>query len=262
VDGGTAMGNTIRGNSMYSNGGKAIEDINGGNSELARPLIDSVGSASGHAVPKCYPCTVEIFSDDDGEGRIYHGSATTNDVATGTWSYLGSVVGPNITATITDASGNTSEFSAPVPYSPPDTDGDGCTDAQELAMGFNPNAWYDFYDVPQPSRADPAPNGPRNQAVTLKDVLAVLMYVGTYAGDGGVPNANGVAYDSDKGTDTDGDTVAEVPPDGVPDGQDYDRTPGVAPNPPWEAGPPNGAINLKDVLAALAQVGLDCSGTP
>jgi hypothetical protein len=29
------------------------------------------------------------------------------------------VTGPNITATITDANGNTSEFSAPVAYTPP-----------------------------------------------------------------------------------------------------------------------------------------------
>ncbi|MCJ7811662.1 MAG: hypothetical protein MUP62_05685, partial [Dehalococcoidia bacterium] len=36
-----------------------------------------------------------------------------------TWAYTGAVTGPNITATITDASGNTSEFSAPLPLSQP-----------------------------------------------------------------------------------------------------------------------------------------------
>jgi hypothetical protein len=118
VDGTTATGNTIRGNSIHSNGGKGIENVNGGNTELAPPVIDSVGSASGHTEPKCYPCTVEVFSDSEDEGRIYHGSTTTNDDATGTWAYPGPVTGPNITATITDASGNTSEFSAPEPYSP------------------------------------------------------------------------------------------------------------------------------------------------
>jgi CSLREA domain-containing protein len=116
VDGASSTGNTIGGNSIYSNGGKGIENINGGNGELAPPVIDSAGSASGHSDPKCYPCTVEVFSDDQDEGHTYHGSAITNDDATGTWTYPGSVIGPNITATITDASGNTSEFSAPVAY--------------------------------------------------------------------------------------------------------------------------------------------------
>ena len=112
-------GNTIRGNSIHSNDLRGIQNTNGGNMELAPPVIDSIGSVSGHTDPKCYPCTVEVFSDDEDEGRIYHGSTTTNDDATGTWTYPGAVTGPNITATITDASGNTSEFSAPVAYSPP-----------------------------------------------------------------------------------------------------------------------------------------------
>ena len=119
VDGAATTGNSIRGNSIYSNGLKGIENIDGGNMELAPPIIDSVGSVSGHTDPKCYPCTVEVFSDSEDEGRIYHGSTTTNDDATGTWTYPGAVTGPNITATITDGSGNTSEFSAPVAYSPP-----------------------------------------------------------------------------------------------------------------------------------------------
>ena len=119
VDDATATGNTISGNSIYSNVGNGIENINGGNTELAPPVIDSVGSASGHTDPKCYPCTVEIYSDDEDEGRIYHGSTATNDDATGTWTYPGTVTGPNITATVTDAPGNTSEFSTTVAYSSP-----------------------------------------------------------------------------------------------------------------------------------------------
>jgi len=112
VDGAASTGNTISGNSIHSNDGEGIGNINGGNTELAPPVIDSVGSVSGHTDPKCYPCTVEVFSDYESEGRIYHGSTTTNDDATGTWTYPGAVTGPNITATITDADGNTSEFSA------------------------------------------------------------------------------------------------------------------------------------------------------
>jgi len=121
VDGaaGVTIENPLRGNSVYSNGGKGIENINGGNTELAPPVIDKVGtSVSGHTSPKCYPCTVDLYSDSDGQGRIYHGSTTTNNDATGTWAYAGSATGPNVTATITDYAGNTSEFSAPVPFPP------------------------------------------------------------------------------------------------------------------------------------------------
>jgi len=142
----------------------------------------------------------------------------------------------------------------------PDTDCDGCTDGHELAMGFDPLAWHDFYDVPVPANPDPTPSGIKNQAITMGEVLAVLFYVGTY--DGGSPNANGVEYDSDKGADTDGDTVADIAPDGVPDGQGYDRSASAQPNPPWDAGPPDGAVTMGDVLVVLAQVGLDCSGEP
>jgi hypothetical protein len=127
----TATGNTIRGNSIHSNGGKGIELVNGGNMELTPPTIDGLGLVHGHTTPKCYPCTVEVFSDNQDEGRIYHGSAATNDDATGTWTYAGEVIGPNITATITHADGNTSEFSAEFPLpecGDVDTDGDTIRD--------------------------------------------------------------------------------------------------------------------------------------
>lgn len=111
-----AQANSVRANSIHSNGGRGIELAGGANGGLAPPVIDSVssGSVSGHTAPKCYPCTVEVFSDDEDEGRIYHGSSATNNNDTGTWTYAGPVTGPHITATITDAAGNTSEFSAPL----------------------------------------------------------------------------------------------------------------------------------------------------
>ena len=125
-------------------------------------------------------------------------------------------------------------------------------------MGFDPLDSWDFYDVPVPARPDPAPNGPRDRLVDMNDVVAVLQYV--FADEGGEPNSHGIIYDSDKGVDTDGDTLADIPPDGVPDGRGYDRLSGAEPNPPWEAGPPDGVIDMRDVLAVLAQFGLDCSG--
>jgi len=118
-----------------------------------------------------------------------------------------------------------------------DSDGDGCTDPKELSMGFNPNAWYDFYDVPTPSlRADPG--GTRNRAVNGGDVLAVNSYSGTREGQ--------AAYEAD----VNGNTIR--------DGLEYDRSVSPAPNPPYDAGPPNGAISASDVLVANKQVGLRC----
>jgi hypothetical protein len=118
VDGAASINNTIRGNSIHSNVGKAIENINGGNAELAPPVIAAAGSASGTA---CGNCTVDLYSDGGDEGRVYHGSAVADGA--GAWSFAGAVTGPNITATATDASGNTSEFSTPFTGCA-DTDGD------------------------------------------------------------------------------------------------------------------------------------------
>jgi hypothetical protein len=68
-----------------------------------------------------------------------------------------------------------------------------------------------------------------------------------------------VDYDSLKDEDWTGDTVVDAE-DKV--GLRYDRSPSAEPNPPWAAGPPNGAVSLSDVLAVLAQVGLACGGEP
>lgn len=94
---------TISGNSIYSNGGDGIDT-----NCLAPPVVTGAGSASGTACPNC---TVEVFSDDEDEGRVYHGSTVAD--GNGDWSFAGDVVGPNITATATDGDGNTSEFSEP-----------------------------------------------------------------------------------------------------------------------------------------------------
>jgi len=62
----------------------------------------------------CANCTIEIFSDANGEGAIYEGTTTAD--ASGNWVFTkpGGLTGPNVTATATDGKGNTSEFLAPV----------------------------------------------------------------------------------------------------------------------------------------------------
>jgi len=101
-------GNTIRGNSIHSNDLDGIRNWDGGNTELAPPAITGFGSVMGTACPNC---TIDVYSDEEDEGRVYEGSTTANGA--GNWSFDGSPEGPNVTATATDADGNTSEFSAP-----------------------------------------------------------------------------------------------------------------------------------------------------
>jgi hypothetical protein len=137
-----------------------------------------------------------------------------------------------------------------------DSDGDGCTDLQETGDDIskggrrNPYSPYDFYDVPVPANADPTPNGTRNKAVNLQDVVAVLKYVGT--SNGGPPNGSNVDYDSLKDGDWNGDTVVN---DGDKVGLRYDRN---VTAPPFLSGAPNGAVNLSDVVLVLNQVGHSC----
>ena len=148
VFGATTTGNTIRGNSIHSNGDKGIENEDGGNTELPPPTVDSVGSVFGTACPDC---TIDIYSGDEDEGRLYEGSTTAD--GDGNWSFSGTPGGPNITATATDSDGNTSEFSEPLepPWPTPspsptpsptptsDSDGDTVPDDVEEAFGSDPD---------------------------------------------------------------------------------------------------------------------------
>jgi hypothetical protein len=65
------------------------------------------------------------------------------------------------------------------------------------------------------------PNRTKNRAVNIADVLAVLFNVEASATGacGDNLNDNSVRYDCDKGVDTNGGTMAEIPPDSVPDGR-------------------------------------------
>ena len=133
-----------------------------------------------------------------------------------------------------------------------DTDADGCTDGEEVGASHlaggqrDPNSQWDFFDVPAPALLPTNTTGSRNNLVSLSDALAVLAYVGTSAANANTPNVNGAMY----GSDLNGN--------GIPDGQEYDRTPSTVPGKPWRSGAPNGVVSLHDVLVVLAQVGDQC----
>ncbi len=117
VDGGQTLGNTVSHNSIHDNDGLGIENINGGNTELSPPTIMEVitGSVSGRTQPGYI---VEVFSDNNREGRWFEGSVTANGSGVFTLTHPGVFSGFNLTATDIDADGNTSEFSTFFPIGP------------------------------------------------------------------------------------------------------------------------------------------------
>jgi hypothetical protein len=124
----------------------------------------------------------------------------------------------------------------------PNDDNAGCRDIIEPLQSpardpFNP---WDFADVWVPSLPASGPaTGGRNLAVSLSDVGAALVWVGTV--NNGGTNVNGRDYDNDANSN------------GVEDGVEYDRSPAGA-----VSGPPSGAVSLQDVGVILAQVGDTC----
>ncbi|MGB0386672.1 MAG: C13 family peptidase [Ardenticatenaceae bacterium] len=118
VWGSGALYNTITQNSIYSNGNKGILNVNGGNADLSPPTLIEVTSNSVSGVAP-NNSTIEIFSDNQNEGRVYEGSTTADANGSFSFSKPSGFTGPNLTGTTTDADGNTSEFSPAVPLSGP-----------------------------------------------------------------------------------------------------------------------------------------------
>jgi hypothetical protein len=145
----TGSGNTIRLDSIFANGsthaGPGITLSSGANNNLAAPALSSAtisgstltvqGSFTAPAANVSY--VLDFFANlaGDAEGKIYLGSLTMTPAKTGnmpfTFTTTTTVTGthPLITATLTDASGDTSSFSngvtassppsSPPPASPP-----------------------------------------------------------------------------------------------------------------------------------------------
>jgi CSLREA domain-containing protein len=112
VSGAESLGDTITANSIYSNT-EGIWLHEGGNAGLAAPVIVAVSATTAQGTA-CADCRVEIFSDAAVEGAVYEGFAIADATGQFIFSQPAGLTGPNITATATDAAGNTSAFSAPV----------------------------------------------------------------------------------------------------------------------------------------------------
>jgi parallel beta-helix repeat protein len=110
----STVGNTVTGNSIFSNQAHGIILLDGSNGSLSAPTITgfelAAGAASGNS---CAGCLVEIFSDAGGQGRLYEGQAQADVDGHFALDASTALSGPSLTATATDAAGNTSPFSAP-----------------------------------------------------------------------------------------------------------------------------------------------------
>ena len=109
----TTLSNTITQNSIHSNAGLGIDNVDGGNTELPPPVITQLTGGDTVSGTACANCTVEVFSDDDDEGRWFYGSTTADATGHFTFPATTPFTGTYVTATATDADGNTSEFPPP-----------------------------------------------------------------------------------------------------------------------------------------------------
>lgn len=106
-----ASKNTIRRNSIFGNAKEGIMEWSG--LLPAAPVLSEVGLdfVKGSA---CSGCLVEVFADEDNEGRYFEGEVRASDEGQFTFNFTRTFSGPRVTATATDAAGSTSRFSAPI----------------------------------------------------------------------------------------------------------------------------------------------------
>jgi len=119
VFGTESVGNTITQNSIHDNGGLGIEIWDGGNTELAVPFILDFDKQAGIVTGVTYAnWTIEVFSDDNNEGEVYEGQTKADNAGIFSFNKDAPFTRSRLTATVTDADGNTSQFSV---YTPPDS---------------------------------------------------------------------------------------------------------------------------------------------
>jgi len=110
ITGSNADGNTITQNSIYENsiGIRISDEVNPKvDSPLFYTLDMDLGTVSGSA---CANCTIEFFSGASNQGKVFEGQVNADSRGFFTYEHGASFDGPLVTATATDAKGNTSEF--------------------------------------------------------------------------------------------------------------------------------------------------------
>ncbi|MEX0785493.1 MAG: flexitail domain-containing putative surface protein [Dehalococcoidia bacterium] len=127
-----------------------------------------------------------------------------------------------------------------------DSDGDGCSDVQELGPdpqlggGRDPDSFWDFFDVPNMSNV-------RDGAVSLApDAYSVILKLGA-------KDNNGAAI-----INRYSDPMSPPPADRSAYHPAFDRSPPPPGGDPWDSGPPDGAITLYDLLLVVFQYGHRC----
>jgi parallel beta-helix repeat protein len=112
VDSPNSLQNVISRNNISHNFGLGLDNKNGGNMELAPPIIINVNNneINGESAPNQI---IEIFADAEDEGMIFIDSTVANPEGNFYLSISDLPELPHITATARDNVGNTSEFSTP-----------------------------------------------------------------------------------------------------------------------------------------------------
>ncbi|MBN2414682.1 right-handed parallel beta-helix repeat-containing protein [bacterium] len=151
-----SVANTVTRNSIWANSEDGIDLQYGANNDMQAPVITGLGSVTGTAAPGSL---VEVFSGPDPEGKVWIDSVTADGA--GDWTILPSPDGPCITATATDADGNTSPFSYPAhvgPYLVTNTLNTGEGSLRAAMEAANANAGPDSIHFAIP-RSDPGFDG-------------------------------------------------------------------------------------------------------
>ncbi|MFZ2420234.1 MAG: C13 family peptidase, partial [Anaerolineae bacterium] len=110
----TTVRNRITQNAIYANTIMGIDTGQGGNTEPSSPVITAVTTNSVTGIAPFANARVEVFSDEASQGRVYEGFVMAGADGRFTFSKPAGLSGPFLTATATDAVGNTSEFATAV----------------------------------------------------------------------------------------------------------------------------------------------------